>query len=86
MHAVFPEDMLFLVQEGEHYDIGQLGLNKVVPRTNRFLVMEYWKVGVKKKLRLLYCSHEYCGKIFDGWYAFIDHLLIHTGERHFRCN
>ena len=77
--------MLFLVQDGQHFDIEKLGMKKQVPATKRFVVMDYHKPGIKKKLRVLHCNFEHCLKLFDNWYSFIDHLLIHTGEKHFKC-
>ena len=78
-------DILFMVQDGLFYDLNLVGINKHVPETNSFRIVEYMNPKTHRLIRLLNCKIHDCGKIFRRWHNFFDHLRTHTKERPYSC-
>ena len=74
-------EVLFMVQDGLFYDLKRVGINKHVPDTSSFRIIEYVNPKTHRLIRFLNCKDHDCGKIFRRWHNFFDHLRTHTKER-----
>lgn len=78
-------DTLIAVQTGDNFDLELVQIVKHAPSSTSFLVLEWRKPGVQKTMKVLYCQHDFCGKVFKNWHNFFDHLRTHTNERPYTC-
>ena len=80
------DDVFFVVQDGSYYDLGLVGINKHVPDTQNYRILEYLNPKTHRLIRFLSCKFNGCGKVFRRWHNFFDHLRTHTKERPYQFN
>lgn len=81
---VSPETM-FVVQDGEHFDLNQVNINKHVPNTKQLVILEFQHCKELRTHQILCCLYPQCGKMFGRWHSFFEHLTVHTKEQPYAC-
>lgn len=55
------------------------------PQTDKYTVYKFLNPHTSREKKILKCGFEDCGKLFQKYHNFYDHLRVHTGEKPFEC-